>query len=131
MHNIRKYSLFFCLFLFSIKLFSGFVQGTLVKVPGGYKSIEKLQPGNTVYSINKYSECCLSKINKTTSYFLKQIVLISIGDDFILTAPKQIFYDPVNHSWHKAKHLQKSMHILSGYKNIVHITDVEIIDCEI
>ena len=131
MNNIIKYSLFFYLFLFSIKLFSGFETGTFVKIPGGYKLIEELQPVNTVFSINKYGKYCLSKINKTTSYLLKQIVLISVGEDFIIAAPQQNFYDPVNHSWRKAINLQKSMYLLSGYKNIIKIKNIEIIDCEI
>jgi len=131
MHNIKKYSLFFCLFLFSIKLFSGFAAGTIVKVPCGYKLIEELQPGDIVCSINKSGEHNFSKVKKTISYLLKQVVLISVGDDVIVVAPQQTFYDPVNKVWRSAKFLQKSMHLLSGYKNIVQIKNVEIIDCEI
>ena len=98
MNNIKKLSLFFCLFLFSIKLFAGFAAGTMVKVPGGYKLIEELQPGDVVYSFNKAGDCNFSKVKKTISYFLPQIVLISVDDQVIVTAPQQTFYDPVNNT---------------------------------
>ena len=103
----------------------------MVKVPGGYKRIDQLQSGNVIYSIAKSGDCCLSKIKRTTSYFLPKVVLISVGDDVITVAPQQKLYDSEKHAWCKAKRLQKSMSLLSGYKKIVTIDKIQFLDQEI
>ena len=119
---------FLCL---SNNIFSGFAEGTMVKVPGGYKSIEQLQPGHVVYSITKSGDCYLTRVKNRISYFLSRSILISVGDDVIIAAPQQKFYDPCKNSWNKAKHLQKSMELLSGYENVVNIDYVQVLDQEI
>ncbi|MCX5922987.1 MAG: Hint domain-containing protein [Candidatus Dependentiae bacterium] len=131
MNKHLKSSLLLILFFFSLNLLPGFAAGTAVKIPGGYASIEQLKSGDIVYSITKSGDCFLSKVKKTTSYFLSRAVLISIGDDVIVTAPQQKFYDPEKHVWRKAKHLPKSMPLLSGHKNIVIIDEIGFLDGEI
>jgi hypothetical protein len=131
---MNKYlkSLLFLIFLFfSTSLLPGFAVGTIVKIPGGYTFIELLQPGDIIYSITKSGDCCLNKVKKTTSYFLSKAVSVSIGDDVIIAAPQQKFYDPESNVWRKAKHLKKSMPLLSGHKNIVTIDEIIFFDGEI
>ena len=131
MNKFLKFSFLLHFFLFSAQLFPGFASGTLIKVPGGYQDIDQLQPGDIVYSITKSGNSCLSKVQKTTSYFLPQLVLILVGDDVVAVAPQQKFYDPEKANWVKAKHLRKSMPLLSGFKNIATIKDIEKLDCEV
>ncbi|MCX5923079.1 MAG: polymorphic toxin-type HINT domain-containing protein [Candidatus Dependentiae bacterium] len=131
MNKQFKLSILLSFLFFSTNLLPGFAAGTMVKTPFGYTSIEQLQSGNIVYSIAKSGDCCLSKVKKTTSYFLSRAILISVGDDAIIAAPQQKFYDPEKQIWCKAKHLQKSMPLLSGHKDIVTIDDIEFLDGEI
>lgn len=129
--NLFLKSVFFLCLFFSIKLFSGFAAGTMVKVPSGYKPIEQLETGDIVFSITKSGDCCLRKVTKTTSYFLSRTLLISVDNELIVAAPQQKFYDPKKNTWRKAKRLQRSMPLLSGHKKIVTIDDVEFLDQEI
>ena len=131
MNKIFKSSFFLSLLFFSINLWPGFAAGTKVKTPDGYTFIEQLQPGSIVYSITQSGDCCLSKVKKTTSYFLFRFVAISVGDDVIVAAPQQKFYDSEKNIWRKAKHLQETTFLLSGHKKIVTIDDIQCVDAEI
>jgi len=131
MNKLFKPCLFLHFLLFSPKLFSGFAADTIIKSPSGHTLIKQLQRGDIVYSITKSGDSCLSKVKKTTSYFLSRAVSISIDNDVIIAAPQQKFYDPQHNVWRKAKHLQKSILLLSDHKNIVTIDGIEFLDGDI
>ena len=131
MNAFFKQTFFLCFVFLSLKLFPGFAAGTIVKVPGGYKKIEQLQPGNFVYSMTKSGKYCLSKVKKTTSCFLSHGVAVLVGDDVFIAAPQQLFYDSQNYVWHQANQLHKSKSLLSGHRGILVIDDVAMLDQEI
>lgn len=100
---MKMFQLLLTLFLlfFVQESYSGFVAGTLVKVPDGYEPIEILVPGSMVYSLDKQGHVCFSKVKKIISYKCCRAVVFQLQDVEIVTVPFQKYY--ISNFWQDAK----------------------------
>lgn len=115
----------FTLLLPSIISFTGFVEGTLVKVPNGYCPIEELEVGDLVYVVNADGSCGVSRVKLLAAYVWHKYVIIDVDGQQIVAASGQKIYQPEQNKWHKAKHLTSNSPLLSGLNKVRHACSVE------
>jgi len=116
--NIRAV-LYLMFFAASTYVFSGFPAGTQVKVPGGYVSIEQLKVGDFVFAVKPDGNCVITSVEQVASYTWHKYMLIEVDKGFIVAVTGQLFYQPIENSWIKAKHIKSGTALLSGMNNVV------------
>ncbi|MCX5922998.1 MAG: polymorphic toxin-type HINT domain-containing protein [Candidatus Dependentiae bacterium] len=117
--------LYALLFVFPAFIFAGFPSGTQVKIPGGYKSIEKIKIGDLVFAIKPDGHCAITSVVQVASYTWHKYMLIEIDDSVIISVTGQRFYNPIENRWIKAKHIQKDIPLLSGMNDVLYVRSVK------
>lgn len=112
---------FFLCLMVTKMIFTGFAEGTLVKVPGGYSPIEELEIGDLVYAVKEDGNCSVSRVKFLSSFTGRKHVVLEVDGEQIVVATGQKFYHPELHEWRKAKHLTRHMALLSGVDKIRYV----------
>ena len=105
---------------------SCFVAGTKVLTENGYKSIEKIKPGEFVYAMNEENNSYeLKEVLHKFESFASEIYEIKVADHLIRTTARHEFYI-IDKGWVRAKDLKVGDKISSKDESDTTITKIEI-----
>lgn len=103
-----------------------FVEGTLIAVSNGYKSIEKIEVGDYVWAENpKTGELSLKKVVNTYVRTKTELVVIYVGSEVIETTEEHPFY-VYGKGWIKAKDLKTGDNLRLFDGSNIQIDSIEI-----
>ena len=103
-----------------------FVAGTKVLTENGYKSIEKIQPGEFVYAMNEENNTYeLKEVLQKFESLTSEIYEIKVADHLIRTTARHEFYI-VDKGWIRAKDLKAGDKLSSKEEIDTTITSIEI-----
>ena len=124
--------LFLLLFLELNISCEGFIAGTLVKIQGGYVTIEQLKENDCITSYNfKEKNLTSGKIIKATKKHYKKCIKLTISGHEVIAAPDHKFFCPLKKGcWIKAQDIQKNDFVLKEIKDLVRIDDTIELDQE-
>ncbi|HSW77073.1 MAG TPA: polymorphic toxin-type HINT domain-containing protein [Candidatus Saccharimonadales bacterium] len=120
-----KFQIFLCalFLLYSSWIVCGFAKGTLIKVPTGYCEIENLKVGDWVCAVRLDGNATLGQIDQIVCYTWHKYMKLDMDDDIsIVMATGQKLYQPLTHTWIKAKHVEQGTPLLSGVDQVRHVT---------
>ena len=124
MKFIKSFLILLLAFFISHEIYSGFVSGTLVKIPDGYEAIENLFPGDMVCSFDLQGNIQISKVKEVVSYVSSRAIRIKIQDDLIATSPSQKYYIPYIDSWQEAENIKSDTKLCSLSCESVEVNDI-------
>lgn len=97
------FSLVIVFTLWTYQIFTaGFIQGTLVKIPDGYSTIETLKIGDTVFCCDDNGSIVTSTITATQKKSVARVIRLNGSDSTIITTAEQLFYTIPENVWIRA-----------------------------
>lgn len=98
--SLSTQSLFLVVSCFFSASPQGFVRGTLVKTPAGYRCIENIRVGDEVIAFDGvHGQYVANKVAKVVVCLQSDIVCVAVQDEAIATDRHQIFYDTHQNEW--------------------------------
>ena len=101
----------------------GFLAGTVVKIPDGYKKIEEIYIGDRIVCLDNEKNNIESYVTYVGKKSVEQYACLQFGDERIEVACDQLFFDEKNNVWVSALSLPNS-EVLRGDKVDVYFLGV-------
>lgn len=86
----------------------GFIAGTQIKTPEGYKSIEDIKAGDLITGFDPIEGYQEKSVLGVTTNQIKKYIKISVGNEIVYTGFNQQFYLPEKNDWVIALHISPS-----------------------
>ncbi len=104
----------------------GFLAGTLVKTPDGYRPIEELAVGDIVISYDFDGKQTQSKIIDVQRKTVKSFARLNFGQNSLCAAVGQRFFLPEKERWIKAKNIALSSRVFAKSDEVVCAQTIEL-----
>lgn len=129
---VQKLILTVCVLAYSYTFAEGFLAGTVVLTPYGYKNIENLDVGDRVVCYDFKGKCTERSITYTRKEHVKSYIQITVNSEKIYVTSNQKFFLPNSGRWIKSSNIKpRDNYLLQHCTELVQIEDVQEIHEEV
>jgi len=111
----RVLTIFFACFIsLFTTIYTGVLEGELIKTTRGLIPVEHIKVGDGLYSYNNQNNLVSSTVTHIYSTVINKIYVIELDKGILLALPHQQFYDPVARTWVYAKNITQNSILLDA-----------------